>query len=146
MQDTVAASHLPVSAHEKMRICGKLVDSDDRIAVENPYTGETVATVAAANPGQVADAFQQANAYTPNLSRYDRQKILYRTAEILERRKQEIAHLITAESGLCLKDSLYEVGRAYDVYTLAAQMAIRDDSEVYSCDITPQGKARRIYT
>jgi acyl-CoA reductase-like NAD-dependent aldehyde dehydrogenase len=25
-------------------------------------------------------------------------------------------------------------------------MAIRDDSEVYSCDITPHGKARRIYT
>ena len=26
------------------------------------------------------------------------------------------------------------------------QMAIRDDSEIYSCDITPHGKARKIYT
>ena len=29
---------------------------------------------------------------------------------------------------------------------LAGQMAIRDDSEIYACDITPNGKARRIYT
>lgn len=146
MQDKVSSVSMPIKAHEQMRICGKLVDSDDRLEVKNPYSDETVATVAAANPEQVAQAFKQANAYTPKLSRYDRQKILFRTAEILESRKQEIAYLITAESGLCLKDSLYEVGRAYDVYTLAAQMAIRDDSEVYSCDITPQGKARRIYT
>ncbi len=146
MQERVTDTGLPTGAHEQMRIGGKLVDSDDRLAVQNPYTGETVATVAAANPAQVAEAFQMANGYQPKLSRYDRQKILFRTAEILERRKQEIARLITAESGLCMKDSLYEVGRAYDVYTLAAQMAIRDDSEVYSCDITPQGKARRIYT
>ena len=65
---------------------------------------------------------------------------------MLAQRREEIAHLITAESGLCLKDSLYEVGRAYDVYSLAGQLAIRDDGEIYSCDVTPQGKQRRIYT
>ena len=67
-----------------------------------------------------------------------------KTAEILAKRRDEIALVITAESGLCLKDSIYEVGRAYDVYSLAGQLAIRDDSEVYSCDITPHGKPRRI--
>src|SRR4029078_6993770 len=105
-----------------------------------------VATGPAANPAQVAEAFKIGAAYQSKLTRYDRQKILTTTAEILARRREEIAHLITAESGLCLKDSLYEVGRAYDVYLLAGQMAIRDDSEIYSCDITPHGKARRIYT
>ncbi|HEU4378614.1 MAG TPA: phosphonoacetaldehyde dehydrogenase [Hyphomicrobiaceae bacterium] len=137
---------LPIKAHEQMRIAGKLVDGEDRIEVRNPYTGAVVATVAAASPAQVAQAFRIGNAYTSKLTRYDRQKILTTTAEILARRREEIAHLITAESGLCLKDSLYEVGRAYDVYLLAGQMAIRDDSEVYSCDITPHGKPRRIYT
>ena len=47
---------------------------------------------------------------------------------------------------MCLKDSLYEVGRAYDVFTLAGQLAILDDGEIYSCDVTPHGKERRIYT
>jgi putative phosphonoacetaldehyde dehydrogenase len=129
-----------------MRICGKQVDADEAIEVKNPFNGKVIATVAAASPAQVAAAFKQANAFKSKLSRYDRQKILMRTAQILDDRKQEIAYLITAESGLCLKDSLYEVGRAYDVYSLAGQLAIRDDGEVYSCDITPHGKARRIYT
>jgi putative phosphonoacetaldehyde dehydrogenase len=146
MQDRVLTPKLPIKTHEMMRIAGRLVDSDTRIEVKNPYTGETVATVPAASPAQVAEAFRIGHAYKPKLSRYDRQKILTRTAEILASRRQEIAHVITAESGLCLKDSLYEVGRAYDVYLLAGQLAIRDDSEIYSCDITPHGKSRRIYT
>ncbi|OUS17278.1 phosphonoacetaldehyde dehydrogenase, partial [Rhodospirillales bacterium 47_12_T64] len=58
----------------------------------------------------------------------------------------EISDVITAESGLCKKDSLYEVGRAYDVYTLAGQMCILDDGEIFSCDITPHGKSRKIFT
>ncbi len=146
MQEQVKKPKLPTKPHELMRIGGKLVDADERIEVRNPYNGALVGTVPAADARQVADAFKKANAYKPELSRYDRQKILLKTAEILARRREEIAHLITAESGLCLKDSLYEVGRAYDVYSLAGQLAIRDDGEIYSCDVTPQGKQRRIYT
>ena len=146
MQEQVKTVKLPTKPHEPMRIGGKLVDADERIEVRNPYNGALVGTVPAADARQVAEAFKQANAYTPKLSRYDRQKILLNAAEILARRREEIAHLITAESGLCLKDSLYEVGRAYDVYSLAGQLAIRDDGEIYSCDVTPQGKQRRIYT
>jgi len=146
MQEHVGKPKLPVSAHEPMRICGRLVDADQVIEVFNPYTGGVIATVPAAAPQQVAGAFEQADAFKSKLSRYDRQKILMRTAQILAERKQDIARLITAESGLCLKDSLYEVGRACDVYSLAGQLAIRDDGEVYSCDVTPYGKARRIYT
>jgi phosphonoacetaldehyde dehydrogenase len=142
----VKRPELPIKAHERMRIAGKLVDGDERIEVRNPSTGAVVGTVAAASPAQVAEAFRLGNAYRSKLTRYDRQKILTTTAEIISRRREEIAHLITAESGLCLKDSLYEVARACDVYLLAGQLAIRDDSEVYSCDITPNGKARRIYT
>jgi phosphonoacetaldehyde dehydrogenase len=146
MQEKVAKPKLPIKTHEKMRIAGKLVDADQQVEVLNPYTGDVVATVPAASPKQVAEAFRNANAYQPKLSRYDRQKILMKTADILANRREEIALVITAESGLCLKDSLYEVGRAYDVYSLAGQLAIRDDGEVYSCDITPHGKPRRIYT
>jgi phosphonoacetaldehyde dehydrogenase len=141
-----ASIKLPIKSHEKMRIAGKLIDGDEPVEVLNPYTGKRVATVPGANPKQVADAFKAANAYQPKLSKYDRQKILMKTAEILARRREEIAALITAESGLCWKDSLYEVGRAYDVYSLAGQLAIRDDGEIYSCDVTPQGKPRKIFT
>ena len=146
MQEKVAKPKLAIKSHEKMRIAGKLVDADNHIEVRNPYSGEIVATVPSASPAQVAEAFAIGHRYESKLTKYDRQKILLKTAEILAKRRDEIALVITAESGLCLKDSIYEVGRAYDVYSLAGQLAIRDDSEVYSCDITPHGKPRRIYT
>ena len=41
---------------------------------------------------------------------------------------------------------MYEIGRAYDVYTLAGQLCIQDDGEIFSCDLTPHGKARKIFT
>ena len=146
MQDRVAAPKLPCKFHEEMRIAGKRVDAERRIEVNNPYTGEIVGTVPAATPAQVAEAFRLGYAYKPKLTRWERQKILLRTAELLAERREVIATLISMESGLCLKDALYEVGRACDVYGLAGQLVIRDDSEVYACDITQHGKARRIYT
>ena len=141
-----ATPKLPIRSHEPMRIAGKLVDAEAHVEVRNPYTNEVVATVPAASPEQVADAFAKAHAFRPKLTRYERSKILLRAADIIVSRKEEIAHLITAESGLCLKDSLYEAGRAYDVWTFAGQLALRDDAEVYSCDLTPHGQQRRIYT
>jgi putative phosphonoacetaldehyde dehydrogenase len=146
VQDRVAAPKLPCKFHEEMRIAGKRVDAEQRIEVRNPYTGEIVGTVPAATPAQVADAFRLGHAYKPKLTRWERQRILLRTAELLAERREGIATLISMESGLCLKDALYEVGRACDVYGLAGQLVIRDDSEVYACDITQHGKARRIYT
>ncbi len=131
---------------ESMRIAGRLVETGDTLDVHNPYTNEVVGTVPAARPEHVRDAFARARAFKPKLTRYERQRILMATGEMLAARKEEIARLITAESGLCWKDSLYEVGRAYDVFTLAGQLAILDDGEIYSCDITPHGKERRIYT
>ncbi len=131
---------------EAMRIAGRLVETGETLDVLNPYTGEVVGTVPAARPEHVRDAFKEARAFKPKLSRYERQRILMTTGEKLAQRKDAIARLITAESGLCMKDSLYEVGRAYDVFTLAGQLAINDDGDIYSCDITPHGKDRRIYT
>lgn len=145
-----ATAILPPSAsaprHESMRIAGKKVKSDRTFDVLNPYTGEIVGTAPRATPQQVREAFQIATDYKPTLTRYERQQILFRAAEILESRKNEISDVITAECGICKKDSLYEVGRAYDVFTLAGQLTILDDGEAFSCDITPQGKQRRIFT
>jgi putative phosphonoacetaldehyde dehydrogenase len=134
--------------HEKMRIAGKLVDGDtgNNIEVLNPYNGEVVGTVPRASREQIAEAFELAAAYKPKLTRYERQQILTRIAETIIERKEEISDLITAESGLSKKDSLYECGRAFDVYHLAGQLVINDDSEVFSCDLTPHGKQRKIFT
>lgn len=131
-----------------MRIAGKLVDGDagQPIEVLNPYNGEVVGTVPRASREQVAAAFEIAANYKPKLTRYERQQILSKIAEIIVARKEEISDLITAECGLSKKDSIYEVGRAFDVYSLAGQLCINDDGQIFSCDLTPHGKQRKIFT
>src|SRR5207248_4815643 len=37
-------------------------------------------------------------------------------------------------------------GRALEVLRFASMEALRDDGEVFSCDVSPQGKARKILT
>ncbi len=131
---------------ESMRIAGKLVQTDDVIEVRNPYDGSLVGTVPMARPEHVREAFQAAKAFKPALTRYERQQILQRTAELLRERREKFARLIVAETGLCWKDGLYEASRAYDVWSFAAQLTIKDDGEIYACDISPMGKARKIFT
>ena len=132
--------------HEPMRIAGRKVDADSVIEVNYPYTDEVIGSVPAGNAEHAREAFQIAADFQPKLSRYDRQKILFKAAELLEERKPEISDVITLELGISKKDSFYEVGRCYDVLTLAGQMAIQDDGQIFSCDVTPQGKARKIFT
>lgn len=132
--------------HESMRIAGRKVDTIARVPVHYPYTGEQIGSVPAGTAEHAAEAFAIAAAYQPTLTRYERQKILLNVAKIIADRKAELAPIITAELGISLSDALYECGRAYDVYTLAGQMCIHDDGEIFSCDLTPHGKARKIFT
>ena len=132
--------------HEAMRIAGRRVDSKDRVPVHYPYTGEQIGSVPAGTAEHAREAFEIAAAYQPRLTRYERQKILLNVAKLISDRKAELAPIITAELGISLSDALYECGRAYDVYTLAGQMCIHDDGEIFSCDLTPHGKARKIFT
>ncbi|MFX1674832.1 phosphonoacetaldehyde dehydrogenase [Paraburkholderia sp. A2WS-5] len=136
----------PAFKQETMRIAGRQVSTDEVIEVLNPYTNEVVGVVPAGRPEHVQEAFAKAHAYQPKLTRFERQRILQTTAEVLRDRKEDFARLITAESGLCWKDSLYEASRAYDVWSFAAQLTIKDDGEIYSCDISPNGKNRKIFT
>jgi aldehyde dehydrogenase (NAD+) len=132
--------------HEALRIAGEQVRRDRVIEVRYPYTGEVVATVPKATVEDVKRAFKIARDYKPKLTRYERYRILMRAGEIIAGRKDEIARIITLEAGLCLKDSTYEVGRASDVLLFAANQALVDDGQIFSCDLTHHGKSRKVYT
>ena len=132
---------------EKMRIGGKKVDGENgTIDVFNPFNGEKVGSVPRASTGQVNQTMEIAKNFQPKFTRYERQQILSKTAELLVARRDEISDLITAESGLSKKDSLYEVGRAFDVFSLTGQLCILDDGQIFSCDLTPHGQKRKIFT
>ena len=129
-----------------MRIAGKMVDADDVIEVRYPYTDEVIGTVPAGTADHARQAIETAANYKSTLTRYERQEILFKTADKLIERRDELSDVLTMELGISKKDSLYEVGRAYDVFSLAGQMTINDDGEIFSCDLTPHGKNRKIFT
>ncbi|MEM8632790.1 MAG: phosphonoacetaldehyde dehydrogenase [Pseudomonadota bacterium] len=132
--------------HEPMRIAGRKVDAEGVIEVRYPYDNRVVGTVPAGTAAHAREAFEIAASYTPKLTRYERQCILLTAADLIVGRREELAELITLELGISLADSRYEVGRAFDVYTLAGQLCLQDDGEIFSCDLTPHGKARKIFT
>lgn len=132
--------------HDAMRIGGEKVTTKDVVEVLYPYTDEVIGTVPAGTAEHAARAFEIAANYKPTLTRYERQQILFKAGELIRERREEIAHWLTLELGICKQHSLYETGRSYDVFTLAGQLAILDDGQIFSCDLTPHGKDRKIYT
>jgi phosphonoacetaldehyde dehydrogenase len=131
---------------ESLRIAGEKVSRDRVIEVRHPYSGELVGTVPKATLADVKRALRIARDFRSPLTRHERYTILMKAGAIIADRRDELSRLITLESGLCLKDSRYEVGRASDVLLFAANQALIDDSKVFSCDLTAHGKSRKIYT
>jgi aldehyde dehydrogenase (NAD+) len=131
---------------EALRINGQRIQKERVIEVHNPFNGEVIGTVPKADVSDVRQAIEWAKAYRPQLSRYERSNILMRAADIVVAQAEQISDLITLESGLCKKDSLYEAGRVRDVLIFGANAALQDDGQIFSCDITPHGRQRRVYT
>jgi phosphonoacetaldehyde dehydrogenase len=116
------------------------------IEVRNPYNRQLVGTVPKSTVKDVRKAIATAQAYKAKLTRHERATILQRAAALLRERAAQASDLITRESGLSKKDSTYEVGRVGDVLAFGAMEALRDDGQSFSCDITSQGRQRRVHT
>jgi putative phosphonoacetaldehyde dehydrogenase len=116
------------------------------IEVRSPYDGEVVGTVPKATAAEVRKAIARAHAFRSRLTRYERASLLQRAAALLRERTVQASDLITRESGLSKKDSMYEVGRVCDVLTFSAMEALKDDGQSFACDLTPHGKNRRVFT
>jgi phosphonoacetaldehyde dehydrogenase len=145
MSTTTLQDHEQIR-HETLRIGGRKVSTTRSIDVLNPFNGERVGTVPMATVERVREAMEIGHAYRSSLSRYERAAILSRAGLLLRSRADEASTLITLESGLCKKDSMYEIGRVCDVLEFGAKEALRDDGQVFSCDLTPHGKQRKVIT
>jgi len=135
---------------EALRIAGEKIGADrggERvIRVHNPYSDELVGTVPKATLDEVRRALDIARRYKARLGRFERSNILNLAAALVRERTAAIAALISAESGLAIKDALYEAGRVADVLMFGANECLRDDGQTFSCDITPHGRRRRVHT
>ncbi|HVK57387.1 MAG TPA: aldehyde dehydrogenase family protein [Candidatus Kapabacteria bacterium] len=127
-------------------VAGKPVSASQQLEVRNPFTGEIVGTVAMATAEDVDIAIDTTQEQGTPLSRHDRWQILEKARCTLEANRDSFARLMTMESGLCIRETRYEVGRAADVLKWSAIAALRDDGEMFAGDVSENGKSRRIFT
>ncbi|MDG2381320.1 MAG: phosphonoacetaldehyde dehydrogenase [Pirellulaceae bacterium] len=136
------SSFLSVPAY----VAGKAVQSDSKLEVHNPYDGSLVGDIPMLAQQHLEEAICAMLSFSSELTRYQRSEILDQARRLLKERAGEFADLIRLESGLCMRETHYEVGRAQDVLQFAAMEALKDDGQVFSCDVSPQGKPRKIFT
>jgi aldehyde dehydrogenase (NAD+) len=127
-------------------LAGTPILGTPQLTIRCPYDGAVAGHVTQADRQQVEQAVNAAVAFRDTPSRFQRAEVLDRARAALEARREEFACLITAETGLAVREARYEVGRTLDVLRLAASEALRDDGQIFSADISPQGKARKIFT
>jgi malonate-semialdehyde dehydrogenase (acetylating)/methylmalonate-semialdehyde dehydrogenase len=94
--------------------------------VFNPATGAVQARVAFASPAEVDAAIDAAAAALPawrTTSLARRTKILFAFRELVDRRKEDIAAILTREHGKVFSDALGEVNRGLEVIEFACGIA-----------------------
>src|ERR1041384_5831617 len=129
----------------KMRcyVAGKPAGEKEYV-VKSPYSAKGVGWVTMVGRDEVEQAIRAMISERPKLTRFQRYEILNRAGELLAQRKEDFARGITRETGLCIREARYEIGRSQDVLRFCAIEALRDDGQIFSCDISPQGKPRKM--
>ncbi|MFD2173220.1 aldehyde dehydrogenase family protein [Rhodobacter lacus] len=119
----------------------------DREAIHNPATGELVATVARATPAEVEEAIASADAAFrgawAETTPAQKERILYRFADLIEQHGEEIAQLETLQSGKLIGLSrMIEVGWAAQFLRYYAGWATKIAGETLSPSV-PSAKGEK---
>ncbi len=126
-------------------IGGRWRPGHSRLAVVNPYNGETVAEVALAGPADIEEAIVAAEAafkVTRKLPAYARSRICTGIANGIEARAEEFARTIALESGKPLMYARAEVARSVSTFRIASEEALRLEGEVLTLDITEAARGK----
>ncbi len=129
-----------------MIVGGKEVDKPEKIDVIYPYTQEKVGEVPKGSPEDVEKAIEKAKVGLEKLKKltaYEKYKILFKVAQLLEERKEEFAKTIVYEVGKTIREARTEVERAVNTITFSAEEAKRIEGEYIQIDASPNGIGKR---
>lgn len=124
---------------------GRYVESQEKIDVVYPYTGETVGRVSKASEDHVYKAVELAKEgfkQLSSLTSYERYSILMRAAQMLQERAEEFARMLVLEVGKTIREARVEVQRAVQTLIFSAEEAKRIGGEVLPLDAHPNGKGK----
>jgi acyl-CoA reductase-like NAD-dependent aldehyde dehydrogenase len=135
------------ATERKLLIDGEWIETGDWIDVLSPYSGELVGRVAkggAAEARRAVDA--AAKALESPLPAHKRGEILVRVAGLIGRRHEELARIISDESGKPIKAARVEASRAMSTYTFAAVEARTLAGEMVPMDGAQAGEGKLGFT
>ena len=126
-----------------MMLEGRL-SGDETVEVRSPWDGHVVGRVADDSVEDLSRAVATVAAYDRGLDVGARAEILTTAARLLADRREELADLITAEAGMCARDSRKEVDRAVANLRVAGEECRRIRGE--TIEITAGGTPRLALT
>ena len=131
-------------------LAGRWVESPRRLEVSDPaHPGQLAGSTFLATEEQYEEAVQAAVSgfeAMRALPTYERAGALRRISEGIAARRDELATLISRESGKSIRDARVEADRGVLVFRLAAEEAERLGGETLPLDIAPAHKGRHALT
>ena len=122
-------------------IGGRWIDTENKIAVVNPYGGAGIAAVSAASPDELEQAVASAKASgMEELTAHSRYRILDKVSRQIGRRKDKLTNLLVREAGKPYRYAAAEVERAVQTFGFAAAEARRISGRTMELDAHPDGK------
>ena len=125
---------------EKILIGSEFITTAKIKPVINPYTNKTIGEVYIAGDTEFNTSAEYLTTVSKDfaaLPAYKRQELLYNISAGIKARKNELAKLITDETGKPIKFSLIEVDRAILTFRLGAEECSRIYGEVLPLDLLP---------
>ena len=124
-----------IGAPTQLMIAGRWIDASDHqtFDVDDPATGEVIASVANASVEDGLAAVSAASAALPGWAATpprQRAELLRRTFELMTERAEDFARLIVRENGKALPDARGEVAYAAEFFRWYAEEAVRAEGHV----------------
>ena len=119
-----------------MFVDGRWVQSEDgrTFAATSPATGEVIARIPEGTRGDASravEAAHRARQAMRSLGPFERARLLHRVADVIERRREELARELTLDQGKPYHaEALDEVSEAAEYFRIAAEDAKRLEGEV----------------
>ena len=132
----------------KLYAGGYFQSSKNELDVTNPYTGKVFARVCQADKTSLEGAIKQgllAEKELKSMPVYQKVTILNAFAKALHQNLNELAHIITQESGKPVRYAKAEVERASQTFSIAAEECKRIPGEYMSLDWTAVGRKKEAW-
>ncbi|MEX2462246.1 MAG: aldehyde dehydrogenase family protein [Paenibacillaceae bacterium] len=115
----------------------------------SPFSGELIAEVAQASELETDEAIQAAKAAAVKMAKmpaHERAAILDKVADLMDKRKEELARILALEVAKPIRTARGEIARTIQTYKFAAMEARRIHGETVPLDAAPGGEGRIAFT